>query len=116
MWSRGVARQSKESKFSSDPHKFNPQLPECPSLFSNSFAPTVSAVVATWKESLTSSIDPTGTKFDTISDVVDDINVAKLKAQKKDNAYDESQFDSEKDKATFRQFVDSNESSRRFYM
>ncbi|KIR96128.1 inositol oxygenase [Cryptococcus deuterogattii 2001/935-1] len=60
--------------------------------------------------------DPTGTKFDTISDVVDDINVAKLKAQKKDNAYDESEFDSEKDKATFRQFVDSNESSRRFYI
>lgn len=60
--------------------------------------------------------DPAGTKFDTISDAVDEINVAKLKAQHKDNAYDESKFDSEKDKANFRQFVDSNESSRRFYI
>lgn len=61
-------------------------------------------------------VDPKGTKFDYISDAVDEINVAKLKATDKDNAYDESAFDSEKDKATFRQFVDSNESSRRFYM
>ncbi|AAW45179.1 hypothetical protein CNBI3630 [Cryptococcus deneoformans B-3501A] len=62
------------------------------------------------------SDDPAGTKFDTISDAVDDINVAKLKAQHKDNAYEESKFDSEKEKETFRQFVDSNESSRRFYI
>lgn len=85
-------------------------------LFRNSFAPTVSAATHIWKASLTPSIDPAGTKFDTISDAVDEINVAKLKAQHKDNAYDESKFDSEKDKANFRQFVDSNESSRRFYM
>ncbi|WVW83256.1 hypothetical protein I302_105275 [Kwoniella bestiolae CBS 10118] len=62
------------------------------------------------------SDDPKGTKFDAISDAVDDINVAKLKAMAADNAYDESVFDSDKDKATFRQFVDSNESSRRFYI
>lgn len=85
-------------------------------LFRNSFAPTVSAATATRKAWLTPSIDPAGTKFDTISDAVDDINVAKLKAQHKDNAYEESKFDSEKEKETFRQFVDSNESSRRFYM
>lgn len=58
--------------------------------------------------------DPRGAYFEHISDMVDDINVAKLK--EKDNAYDESAFDSEKDKATFRQFVDSNLSSRRFYV
>ena len=34
----------------------------------------------------------------------------------KDNAYDESAFDSEKDKAAFRQFLDTNESSKRFYL
>ena len=57
--------------------------------------------------------DPKGLKFEKISDAVDDINVAKLKAS---DAYDQSEFDSEKDKAGFRQFVDTNESSRRFYM
>jgi inositol oxygenase len=57
--------------------------------------------------------DPAGLKFEKISDAVDDINVAKLKQKE---AYDESEFDAEKDKAGFRQFVDSNESSRRFYM
>lgn len=36
--------------------------------------------------------------------------------QDADNAYDQSAFDAEKDKAGFRQFVDTNESSRRFYM
>jgi inositol oxygenase len=46
---------------------------------------------------------------------VDDINVAKLK-QKQSEAYDASEFDADKEKAGFRQFVDSNESSRRFYM
>lgn len=33
-----------------------------------------------------------------------------------DSAYDVSTFDADKDKATFRQFVDENEKSRRFYM
>lgn len=46
--------------------------------------------------------------------MIDDINVAKLKHN--DTAYDQSAFDSEKDKAGFRQFVDTNESSKRFYM
>jgi inositol oxygenase len=42
--------------------------------------------------------------------------VTKLKAQHKDNAYEESKFDSEKEKEVFRQFVDTNETSRNFYM
>lgn len=58
--------------------------------------------------------DPTGATFDAISDAVDDINVAKF--LKSSDAYDESEFDAEKDKAAFRQFVDENEGSRRFYM
>lgn len=63
-------------------------------------------------------LDPKGAKFESISDAVDDINVQKLlaAAKAKDNAYDQSEFDSSKEKETFRQFVDSNESSRRFYM
>jgi inositol oxygenase len=49
--------------------------------------------------------------------LVDDINVAKLKSgENGDNAYDQSAFDQEKDKDTFRQFLDTNESSKRFYM
>jgi hypothetical protein len=57
--------------------------------------------------------DPHGLKFEKISDAIDDINVAKLKAAS--DAYEESQFDSDKNKDAFRQFVDSNESSKRFY-
>jgi hypothetical protein len=64
-------------------------------------------------EQLLTLADPKGLKFEKISDAVDDINVAKLKAS---DAYGQSEFDSEKDKAGFRQFVDTNESSRRFYM
>jgi inositol oxygenase len=60
--------------------------------------------------------DPRGSKLETISDLVDDINVAKLKQRDTNNAYEDSAFDAGKDKAGFRQFVDSNESSRRFYM
>lgn len=58
-----------------------------------------------------------------MSDAIDDINVAKLQAMKAhpvveevDSAYDASEFDAEKDKDTFRQFVDENEGSRRFYI
>jgi len=57
--------------------------------------------------------DPTGAAFEAISDAVDDINVAKFKQS---GAYDASEFDANKDKATFRQFVDENEQSRKFYM
>ena len=46
---------------------------------------------------------------------MDDINVQKYLAAK-DSTYDGSTFDAEKDKAGFRQFLDSNESSKRFYM
>jgi inositol oxygenase len=60
--------------------------------------------------------DPRGAYFEKISDLIDDINVAKLQQNDADNAYDQSAFDSEMDKAGFRQFVDTNESSRRFYM
>lgn len=57
--------------------------------------------------------DPKGKAFEQISDAVDNINIAKLKQS---DTYDVSEFDSDKDKAGFRQFVDENESSRRFYM
>lgn len=64
--------------------------------------------------------DPDGAKFDAISDSVDAINVAKLQAkedaQKEEEAYAAAEFDKEKNKAAFRQFVDENESSKRFYM
>lgn len=59
--------------------------------------------------------DPHGRKFEAISDAVDAINVAKLQAKDADNAYEESQFDKDQNKAAFRQFVDENESSKRFY-
>lgn len=64
--------------------------------------------------------DPSGRKFEATNDAIDAINVAKLLAADKaqadaDNAYDASQFDKEHDKAAFRQFVDENESSKRFY-
>ncbi|GFZ47666.1 hypothetical protein JCM24511_05412 [Saitozyma sp. JCM 24511] len=62
------------------------------------------------------SDDPKGLKFEKISDAVDDINVAKLKAKAEADAYAQSEFDASKDKETFRQFVDSNESSRQFYI
>jgi inositol oxygenase len=69
------------------------------------------------------SIDPHGLKLEEISDQVDNINVAKLLAKSEElpsqeeiDAYAAANFDKEKDKETFRQFVDSNESSRRFYM
>jgi inositol oxygenase len=58
----------------------------------------------------------TQTRKASSSNAVDDINVAKLKAKADADAYAQSEFDASKDKETFRQFVDSNESSRRFYM
>lgn len=67
--------------------------------------------------SLTPS-DPHGANFESVSDAIDNINVAKLKAkeQRERDAYEASEFDAAKDKAGFRQFVDENESSKRFYM
>lgn len=60
--------------------------------------------------------DPKGLKFEATNDAIDAINVQKLLAANgDDNAYDASQFDKDQDKAAFRQFVDENESSKRFY-
>lgn len=74
----------------------------------------MSVAVATPVDAFRRADDPNGLAFERVSDAVDDINVAKLQATK--DAYDDSTFDADKEKAGFRQFVDSNESSRRFYM
>ncbi|BEJ17819.1 hypothetical protein CspHIS471_0700870 [Cutaneotrichosporon sp. HIS471] len=57
--------------------------------------------------------DPGARKLELASDAADEINLRKL--QDKDNAYDASQFDKNKDQAAFRQFVDENEGSKALY-
>lgn len=62
------------------------------------------------------SDDPHGRALEAASDSVDEINIAILKAKQEADAYAQSQFDAEKNKDGFRQFVDENEGSRKFYM
>lgn len=62
------------------------------------------------------SDDPHGHALEAASDSVDEINIAILKARQEADAYAQSQFDAEKNKDGFRQFVDENEGSRKFYM
>ncbi|KAJ9115361.1 hypothetical protein QFC24_006976 [Naganishia onofrii] len=75
-------------------------------------------------QSFARSDDPHGLKFEAISDQVDEINVAKLLAksnelptQEEVDAYTAAVFDQEKDKATFRQYDESEDNTpRKFYL
>lgn len=79
-----------------------------------SFPSTLFNMLAT--QQYVRSDDPHGRALEAASDSVDEINIAILKAKQEADAYAQSQFDAEKNKDGFRQFVDENEGSRKFYM
>ncbi|KAJ9309591.1 hypothetical protein DTO217A2_881 [Paecilomyces variotii] len=60
-------------------------------------------------------IQPAATSIESISDKVDIVNALKTAQKTERDLYDESEFDRNKDKATFRQFEDACDRVKKFY-